>query len=454
MEKHDAIVIGSGIGGLAAALLMQNEGKRVLILEKMAGPGGRLSSRVKDGFKMDLGVHVISRGNKGPVGQVLEMTGCGQPLDFVSVRPVTTFKGETFKFPQDLAKHASEEDFAALMKFMGFVRTCSVEDSHKYDDIALDDFLREFTQDPVIHQAVSTINAVYVGVHAFMSSTGEFIRNLNWEAEARASGYPDGGCIAITNAYLKGFKDKGGQIVYNAPVESIVIEDGRAVGVIAGGAEHRADMIVSNAGIKATVLDLVPEGVFEDAYVDYVKNLTDAYTAMIFRIAMKKKVTDLKMFSMFDEEPIEETYERMLKGDYTGGGGMFLVVPSNFSDKICDPDKQVVMVTLALPNETPESLYEPIREFLLDYLEGMMPEFKENILWVDTTTPAELKDMLGENGATIGIAQAPGQTGAKRPKIKSPVEGLFFVGGEAGGAGVGIELCINSALEFYENYVK
>ena len=202
------------------------------------------------------------------------------------------------------------------------------------------------------------------------------------------------------------------------------------------------------------MLDLVPEGVFEDAYVDYVKNLTDAYTAMIFRIAMKKKVTDLKMFSMFDEEPIEETYERMLKGDYTGGGGMFLVVPSNFSDKICDPDKQVVMVTLALPNETPESLYEPIREFLLDYLEGMMPEFKENILWVDTTTPAELKDMLGENGATIGIAQAPGQTGAKRPKIKSPVEGLFFVGGEAGGAGVGIELCINSALEFYENYVK
>lgn len=454
MKQYDAIVIGSGIGGLAAALLMQNAGKNVLVIEKLDAPGGRLSSRVKDGFKMDLGVHVISRGNKGPVGQVLEMCGCGQPLSFTSVRPVTTFMGETFRFPQDLAKYASEEDFAALMKFMGFVRSCSEEDSHVYDDIALDDFLARFTTDPIIHQAVSTINAVYVGVHAFMSSTGEFIRNLNWEAQEHASGYPDGGCVAITNAYLKGFKEKGGEIIYHAPVEKVLIEDGKAVGVIADGVEYRADCIVSNAGIKATVLDLVGPEQFESDYVEYVENLIDAYAAMVFRVAMKKKITDLKMFSRFDAEPIEETCQRMVKGDYTGGGGMFLVVPSNFSDKICDADKQLIMVALVLPNNTPEALYEPIQTFVFDYIESMLPEFKENILWVDTTTPVEFEEMLGENGATIGIAQAPGQTGAKRPKIKSPIEGLYYVGGEAGGSGVGIELCVNSALEFFNAYVR
>ena len=59
MKQYDAIVIGSGIGGLAAALLMQNAGKNVLVIEKLDAPGGRLSSRVRDGFKMDLGVHVI-----------------------------------------------------------------------------------------------------------------------------------------------------------------------------------------------------------------------------------------------------------------------------------------------------------------------------------------------------------------------------------------------------------
>ena len=48
----------------------------------------------------------------------------------------------------------------------------------------------------------------------------------------------------------------------------------------------------------------------------------------------------------------------------------------------------------------------------------------------------------------------PGQTGADRPSVKIPLEGLYIVGGEAGGSGVGIELCANSAIEFFEKYVK
>ena len=454
MKKYDAIVIGSGIGGLSAALLMQANGKNVLMIEKLKAPGGRLSSVEKDGFKMDLGVHVISRGAKGPIGQILEQTGCGMPLDFTTVRPVTSFRGEVFKFPQELYKFVPEDAFKAFLDFMAFVRSTSEEESHKYDDVNLDEFLYNYTDNLIVHQAVSIIDAVYLGIPAFVSSTGEFIRCLDWEAGAHASGYPDGGCIAIAAEFLKGFKDKGGEALFGTPVEKIIVEDGKAVGVIAGGEEYRADMIVSNAGIKQTVLKFVEPGVFDDDYIQYVEGLTPAWSAIIFRIAMDQPVTDLKMFSQFEDKPMPEVAQSLLDGTYEGGMGVFFVVPSNFSDKICSPDKQLLMATTCVPTGTPETMYEPLRKHMFEAINTIVPGFEEHIMWVDATTPKDLEAMLGESGASIGLGQMPGQTGADRPSVKTPLEGLYIVGGEAGGSGVGIELCANSAIEFFEKYVK
>ena len=71
MKSYDAIVIGTGMGGLAAGLLMAHAGKKVAVFEKNEQPGGRLSSDVKDEFMLDLGVHCISQGDVGPVGECL-----------------------------------------------------------------------------------------------------------------------------------------------------------------------------------------------------------------------------------------------------------------------------------------------------------------------------------------------------------------------------------------------
>lgn len=64
MKKYDAIVVGSGIGGMAAGVLMAHQGKKVLIAEKHDCLGGRVSAYKKGEFNFDLGVHIISRGNK------------------------------------------------------------------------------------------------------------------------------------------------------------------------------------------------------------------------------------------------------------------------------------------------------------------------------------------------------------------------------------------------------
>ncbi|MEG0323731.1 MAG: hypothetical protein RR619_07020, partial [Raoultibacter sp.] len=77
---------------------------------------------------------------------------------------------------------------------------------------------------------------------------------------------------------------------------------------------------------------------------------------------------------------------------------------------------------------------------------------REHAIFVEKVLPADAARIMGEDGAGIGIAQQAGQAGVDRPKIKSPIENLYVVGAEAGGSGVGIELAVNSAIEFFDTY--
>ena len=107
MKKYDAIVVGSGIGGMAAGVLMAHQGKKVLMVEKHDCLGGRVSAYKKGEFNFDLGVHIISRGNKGPLGEVLRRVGAENNLEYTNVRPLSSYDGKTFIFPHDLATTVS-----------------------------------------------------------------------------------------------------------------------------------------------------------------------------------------------------------------------------------------------------------------------------------------------------------------------------------------------------------
>ena len=71
-KRYDTIIIGSGVGGTAAAALMSYLGHHTLLLEKNHTIGGRASTYEKDGFKFDHG-HIIMRSEKGPHGEVLRL---------------------------------------------------------------------------------------------------------------------------------------------------------------------------------------------------------------------------------------------------------------------------------------------------------------------------------------------------------------------------------------------
>ncbi|MBW1803935.1 MAG: FAD-dependent oxidoreductase, partial [Deltaproteobacteria bacterium] len=273
MTHYDAIVIGAGIGGLAAGLMLSHRGRKTLLLESNNGPGGRLSSFQKDGFQVDFGVHVISRSDKGPIGDVLRRVGIPNPITYTHVRPVSSYQGKTFIFPHDLKNMVPDADFKALMAFLGEIRSMSEEKVKEYDDLDLKAFLSQYTWEPFIHACVGNVCSVYLCLPNWLASAGEFMRCLRFEAAARASGYPEGGCSVITNTYSDGIEKFGGEIRLGANVRKIEVVGGRVKGVVVGDNIFQTDMVVSNADIKNTVLNLIGPEYFPADYVEYVKSL-------------------------------------------------------------------------------------------------------------------------------------------------------------------------------------
>ena len=454
MKHYDAIVVGAGVGGLGAALLMANAGKSVILFEKRVQPGGRIGSSKRDGFTVDFGVHLISRGEKGPLIQLLDRCDVEHGIEFTKVRPIQSTGGENFKFPQDLKGRVPDEDFDAVIKMVTDVKGMSDEETHEFDGVTLEEFLGGYTVDPFVHACVSQIGFIYCCIPEYRLSAGEFARCLKWEAEAHASGYPSGGCVAILGAYMDGLKRYGVEVRFGTPVDKVIVEDGAAVGVVAGGEEYRADMIVSNAGIQETVADLVGVEHFDGDYVEYVKNLEISFVSIIARFALDTVISpEIKMLSGFSSVPVKDYNDKLMAGEVPEELNSFIVVPSSFDPSVAPEGKQLVMMTTAVPAGIKDEYCPAILEALIDVAESHFPGLREHAVFVEKVFPSDAARIMGEDGAGIGIAQQAGQAGRDRPAIETPLAGLYIVGAEAGGMGVGTELAANSAIEFFDTYV-
>ncbi len=444
---HDAIVIGGGIGGLAfSAVAGAVLGKKILMLEKNASVGGRLYSFHKDGFTLDIGAHVISQSEKGPLGNVLKAVGKEGEIKWKHVRPMTSYKGDIFTFPRGLEGRVATDQYQKLMLLIREMVQMEDAATHELDDVDLKSYVTgKGVTDPLALSCINNITMVYICVPHYQSSTGEFIRCLKNEAKSRASGYPAGGCSAISKALADGIKESAGEILTKSEVKEIIIENGRAVGVRCGDTIHRAPVIVSNADGRRTLLNLLPKGILTESEYAKVKAMTYSYSMLIVRMALKHPITDLRLVTHIANFNPKKYEEELFSGKFPDEVNLFMPVPSNFSPE-CAPDgKQLISAGVFVPYGAPGM--DELEELVVKTADRIFSGLKEAIMWRHVTTPENLHRIVGENGAIIGLGQSAGQVGKNRLGVETSVEGLYLCGAEAGGTGVGIELAINSAYE-------
>ncbi|QJF53301.1 phytoene desaturase (plasmid) [Roseobacter ponti] len=275
-RRDRAIVIGAGLGGLAAAMRLGAKGYRVTVIDRLDVPGGRGSAIRQDGHRFDLGPTIVT------VPQLYRelWAACGRDFDEdVELRALDPFyeirwpDGTKFVAQQDTAKLRAEVAKLAPGDVAGFDRF--LDDSARrywfgFEDLGrrsmhrlldlikvLPTFARLRADRSVYAHAASRVkdeklrmalsfHPLFIGGDP-LHVTSMYILVAYLEKEFGVH-YAMGGIAGMAEAMGRVITDQGGTLLMETEVDEIVIRDGVTTGVrLASGLEMGADVVVSNA---------------------------------------------------------------------------------------------------------------------------------------------------------------------------------------------------------------
>ncbi len=275
-RRAHAIVIGAGFGGLAAAIRLGARGYRVSVLDKLETPGGRGTAFRQDGFVFDAGPTIVT------APKLFEelFALAGQRLsDHVDLRPLDPFyrmrfdDGEVFTARADRDAMRAEVARISPRDVEGYDRFMA-EGAERYrigfEGMGMVPFpkiasmlpwlpdLARLRADRSVHGHVATrmrhphlraalsFHPLFIGGDPFRVTSMYCL--VSFLEAAFGVHYTMGGTNALARAMADVAQGQGSRIHYGQEVDEILVEEGRAVGVrTAGGAERRADIVVSGA---------------------------------------------------------------------------------------------------------------------------------------------------------------------------------------------------------------
>ncbi len=470
---YDAIVIGAGFGGSSCAGLLAKKGLKVLLLEKNARAGGKAMSLAKKGFTYTAWV-VISAPTQGTLLEiVLKELGMEGKAEIVAPGTQgTRFKNSKGKFtvgpqpppgqvmnPDDMFNWlgVGEKDKEDALKLFMELTMMSAQEIDTLHDISFADWLGRYN----VHKSLYAFLIGPVADGCFMVpvdalAASEAIKTLQ-DVFLRSGGvFCKGGFGRLADAYTQAVGKYGGRVIMRTKVEKITVENGKVTGVVTEKGIFKAPIVISNAGIQPTVLKLVGDRHFDKSYVNYVKELVPSWGMMGTRYFLNKKVVKEPYGVIFTQDS-PWSLERWLaakNGDVPDEVTVWYEIPANYDPKAAPPGKQMLMTGFWCPADPQMTEKEKKRwwdkgeEMLFKAIPELTKfvEFKEGYSTREVSNLTRDQVLPGQGGECIGLGQVVGQCGKYKPLPKSPVQGLFYVGCDAGGYGVGIHQAVDSGI--------
>jgi prolycopene isomerase len=322
-------------------------------------------------------------------------------------------------------------------------------------DISFADWLRRYN----VHKSLYAFLIGPVADGCFMVpvdalAASEAIKTLQ-EIFLRSGGtFCKGGFGKLADAYAQAVAKFGGKVIMLARVEKITVDNGKVTGVVTNKGTFQAPIVVSNAGIQPTVLKLVGEKHFDKSYVNYVKELVPSWGMMGTRYFLSRKVVKEPYGVIFTQDSTWSLEKWLMakSGEMPEEVTVWYEIPSNYDPQAAPPGKQMLMTGFWCPADPKMSDKEKKRwwdkgeEMLFKALPNLPKyiDFKEGYSTREVSALTREQVLSGQGGECIGLGQVVGQCGKYKPSAKSPIQGLFYVGCDAGGYGVGIHQAVDS----------
>jgi all-trans-retinol 13,14-reductase len=485
-DRYDAIVVGTGIGGLTAAALLARRGKSVLALDMHYALGGCATVFHRRGYEFDVGVHYIGDcGEEGLVPRILRGAGV-EDLEFLEQDPsgfdTLVFPDFRFAVPRGVEAFRSRLVEAFPREVRGIDRYLSLLEqiwavmgvhanprsalrvlprsllALRYIKATVAEFLDTCTRDVRLRAVLTGQLGVYHQPPSRASMAGHAGVSMHF---LQGSFYPRGGGQALSDSLAATIEGHGGKILLRTTAHRILIEGGRAVGVEIenphiGRCIVRAPVIISNADIKRTLLKLVGDEKLPAATLRRTRNYEMSPAMGITYLGVRRDLvaegvpnTNFRLYPGYDHEA---AYRAVFEGRFPEEPAVFIGIaslkdPSNLN--VAPPGVTNMQLMSVVPS-SPESWGTTETEVesgeyrtnpaylerkdayarsLLRAAETVFPGIDRQVVYQEISTPLTVSRYTGASmGTSYGLAVIPSQFLFSRPGPRTAIKGLYLCG--------------------------
>jgi phytoene dehydrogenase-like protein len=481
----DVVVIGSGAGGLAAAVTTANEGRSTLVLEAAADLGGMLNPFRRKGYNFDVGLHYVGQAGPGqPFRRLLDRMGLDglrfreNDPDCIDRYVFDGYENRLVKgidrWIDGLCRDFPREEkairgFSRLMQAADAVRRTAMRGRPGARDalamvqhpIELTRLLRETLKTTLDRWFVDpNLKAVFAGpggdIGVPPSRASAFISIMVLLHYLSGSYFPEGGGGGLRDALVARAREKGAELRTRAVVERISRSaDGWVVR--SGGEEIRARMVISNADALATLAMI--EGATVDRHTSGVAaRARPSLGAVCVFAGVDMDVAAAGMGSgnawHYGTSDIDGLYAPLYEGRLPERTAFFLAAPTlkDPGGGHAPPGKHVVQVIAFAPPEpfrewwnapvmrrgaAYQGLKQELADRLLDGAERYIPGLRGAIEVLEVGTPPTAAHYVrARDGGIYGPEHAPDLVGPRRFRTTTGIPGLYLAGASVLGCGV------------------